>query len=99
MYLRLVQVNLPADSVVLAYDLVYSGESSAGPVAHVTMAQDLDGSAVLAVLSVSGQLSFFAVNAATGTVTRKSNVTEGVEAAVSVELAAEHLTGALPLDD
>jgi hypothetical protein len=88
------QIDLPVDSVALAYDLVHVEELADNTtVAHVGLAQDADGTPLLAVLSGTGRLTLYGVDVATGGVVKRPAAIEGVEAIVTIELCAPHLTG------
>ena len=88
------QVDLPSDSVLLAYELLHVEAALSSLVAHVTIAQDTDGSPLLSVLTESADLLLYSVDATMGTVTKRSSTVTGVEAAVTIDLCAEHVTGA-----
>ena len=89
------QVALPADSVLLAYDLIHTEEASDCTIAHVDSAHDSDGSLMMAVLFSNGHLSLYAIEVATGSVSRKSGGIDNIEAFTVVDLCAPQFTGGL----
>lgn len=91
-----VQVELPTEGVILAYDMMYAEPLAGGDtVAHVALSQDAEASPLLAVLTASGSLRFYAVHMPSNSVTKRAKTLEGVEAIVAIEVRDAHLTGAL----
>ena len=68
--------------------------SDGDTIAHVALSQDADASPLLAVLTSSGSLRFYAVHMPSNSVTKRAKALEGVEAIVAITLHDAHLTGA-----
>jgi hypothetical protein len=90
-----VQVQLPTEGVFLAYDLMHAETlKEEDTVAHVALSHDADAGPLLAVLGSSGVLDFYSVHLASGTVTKRARMWDGVEAIETIALQNAALTGA-----
>lgn len=88
-------MQLPTEGVQLAYELMHVEVlDNSDTVAHVALSHDAEAGPLLAMLTSTGRLGFYSVHLASGTVAKRSQVWDNVEAIVAIELQNAALTGA-----
>jgi hypothetical protein len=87
------QVHLPTVGVQLAFDLVRVKSVSDGQLAQVCFLHDIDQSGMLAMLTSTGQVSFYSIEAKTGQVLPRPEKLSSIVSMESLELPDAHLIG------